>query len=330
MIQIIDGFNLQTSTPIDSRIVVANDAEKALITSTYAGLRIWQVDTNTPYFWDGVTDTWVSELDLVVTGNGTDNFIPKFKSSNPTEIEDSQISDNGTLVTIFNNLTVNSDVTANRFLGNLDSTYLTGTIGLDKIDNNNGSDGNVLQLVSNGTTLDPTWVDLTGIVIGTSNLTEQVNLSKVTTTNYYSFIIRDVAVNFTSSSNKINMDLYTYETELIISEVSNEMCILAHGGTKENPPYSFHTSKNVLGGIYYDNSVSVSDSNNQVGKFDSSGFKTIDGSESSPSISFIGDADTGIYRPSDNVMSFSTNGNETVRIDTNGFKTISTGLPSSL
>jgi len=78
----------------------------------------------------------------------------------------------------------------------------------------------------------------------------------------------------------------------------------------------------VLGGIYYDNSVSVSYSNNQVGKFDSSGFKTIDGSESSPSISFIDDADTGIYRPSDNVISFSTDGNETVRMDTDGFKTI--------
>ena len=321
MIQIIDGFNLQTPTPIDSRIVVANDTERLAITSTYAGLRIWQVDTNTPYFWDGGTDTWVSELDLVVTGQGTDNFIPKFKSSNPTEIEDSQISDNGNLVNISNDLKVSNEVTATTFLGNLDSSYLTGTIGLDKIDNN-GSDGDVLQLVSNGTTLDPTWVDLTGIVIGTSNLTEQVNLSKVTTTNYYSFIIRDVTTNFTSSSNKINMDLYTYETDLIISEDSTNMCILAHGGSKENPPYSFHASTIVLGGIYYDNSVSVSYSNTEVGRFDGSGFKTIYGSESSPSISFIDDADTGIYRPSDNVMSFSTNGNETVRMDTNGFKTI--------
>ena len=65
-------------------------------------------------------------MDLVVTGQGTDNFIPKFKSSNPTEIEDSKISDDGNLVNISNDLKVSNVVTATTFLGNLDSSYITG------------------------------------------------------------------------------------------------------------------------------------------------------------------------------------------------------------
>ena len=123
MIQIIDGFNLQTSTPIDSRIVVADDVKRLAITSTYHGLRVWEQDTNTPYFWDGVT--WVSELDLVVTGDGTTNFIPKFKSSSPTEIEDSQISDDGNLVTIDKNLTVSDELTFGTLIGDLNADNIT-------------------------------------------------------------------------------------------------------------------------------------------------------------------------------------------------------------
>jgi hypothetical protein len=321
MIQIIDGFNLQTPTPIDSRIVVSDDTERLAITSKYHGLRVWEQDTNTPYFWDG--STWVSELDLVVTGQGTDDFIPKFKSSNPTEIEDSQISDDGNLVNISNDLKVSNEVTATTFLGNLDSSYLTGTIGLDKISTVGGISDNVLRLVDISGVLVPQWVDISGISIGSSNSTEKVNLKKVVSTNYYSLIVRDTA-NTLNSTGGTNMDLFTYETDLIISEDSGGVCILAHQGSKDNPPYSFYdtTSNNILGGIYSDNSVSVSYSNTQVGRFDSSGFKTIDGSESSPSISFIDDTNTGIYRPSDDVISFSTDGNETVRMDTNGFKTI--------
>ena len=319
MIQIIDGFNLQTPTPIDSRIVVSDDTERLAITSKYHGLRVWEQDTNTPYFWDG--STWVSELDLVVTGQGTDNFIPKFKSSNPTEIEDSQISDDGSLVNISNDLKVSNEVTATTFLGNLDSSYLTGTIGLDKISTVGGISDNVLRLVDISGVLVTQWVDISGISIGSSNSTEKVNLKKVVSTNYYSLIVRDTA-NTLNSTGGTNMDLFTYETDLIISEDSGDVCILAHQGSKENPPYSFHSSNNILGGIYSDNSVSVSYQNIQVGRFDSSGFKTIDGSESSPSISFIDDTNTGIYRPSDNVISFSTDGNETVRMDVNGFKTI--------
>ena len=324
MIQIIDGFNLQTSTPIDSRIVVADDTERALITSTYPGLRIWQVDTNTPYFWDESTGTpaWKSELDLVVTGvdgNVTDGKIPKFTSINPTKIEDSQISDDGTTVTIDGILDVGGDLIFDgELIGDINADNITqGLLNLDRLYVGSGGVDDVLQIDITGV---PKFVSLSGISIGSSSTSNQVKLNDVNDSQYYRFILREESTTPLDNS----FDLYSYTTDLLLSQNSTSMCILAHGGSKENPPYSFYdtTSNNILGGIYSDNSISVSYGNTEVGRFDDSGFKTIYGSESSPSISFIGDMNTGIYRPLDNVISFSTDGNETVRMDTNGFKTI--------
>ena len=191
MIQIIDGFNLQTPTPIDSRIVVADDTERIAITSTYAGLRIWQVDTNTPYFWDESTGTpaWKSELDLVVTGvdgNVTDGKIPKFTSINPTKIEDSQISDDGSTVTIDGILDVTDDLTFGGNLnGDIDAVNITtGFLNLDRLDKGSGGVDDVLQINSSGI---PEFVSLAGISIGSSSTSNQVKLNNVTNTNYYKF-----------------------------------------------------------------------------------------------------------------------------------------------
>ena len=342
MIQIIDGFNLQTSTPIDSRIVVADDVKRLAITSTYHGLRVWEQDTNTPYFWDGVT--WVSELDLVVTGDGTTNFIPKFKSSSPTEIEDSQISDDGTLVTIDKNLTVSDELTFGTLIGDLNADNITsGSLNLERIYTTGANVNDVLRLDYDGSNLVAKWTDITGIVIGTSNVTEQVNLTKVTTTDRYSFIIRDIKDNLVGA--KTNMDLYTYETDLIISENSSKMCILAHGGTKENPPYSFYdtllptlSTPIITGGMYHTGDkliLSNRDSlNDLVDKLVIDKVAVTFGSygnysprirthqdptdSNEPSYTWWGNDTTGMYRPSAGVIGFSSNGDAQMKIDSNG------------
>ena len=348
MIQIIDGFNLQTSTPIDSRIVVADDVKRLAITSTYHGLRVWEQDTNTPYFWDGVT--WVSELDLVVTGDGTTNFIPKFKSSSPTEIEDSQISDDGNLVTIDKNLTVSDELTFGTLIGDLNADNITsGSLNLERIYTTGANVNDVLRLDYDGSNLVAKWTDITGIVIGTSNVTEQVNLTKVTTTDRYSFIIRDIKDNLVGT--KTNMGLYTYETDLIISENSSKMCILAHGGSKENPPYSFYdtalptlSTPTITGGMYHTGDkliLSNRDSlNDLVDKlvidkkavtFGSYGdysprIRTHQDPTNSaePSYTWWGNDTTGMYRPSNNAIGFCVGGgvsgvgNPILKIDLNG------------
>ena len=353
MIQIIDGFNLQTSTPIDSRIVVADDTERLAITSTYAGLRIWQVDTNTPYFWDESTGTpaWKSELDLVVTGDGTTNYIPKFKSSNPTEIEDSQIFDDGNLVTIDKSLTVGDDLTFGNLIGDLNADNITsGSLSLDRIYTDSGNSGDVLRLEIDGSDLVAKWTDISGIVIGTSNITEQVNLTKINTTSRYSFIIRDISDTL-STSTKTNMDLFTYETDLIISEYSNHVCILAHQGSKENPPYSFYdtslptaSTPTITGGMYHtgdklilsnrDNSSVLVDKlviDKKAVTFGSYGdysprIRTHQDPTNSaePSYTWWGNDTTGMYRPDDNVIGFCVGGgvsgvgNPIMKIDLDG------------
>ena len=355
MIQIIDGFNLQTPTPIDSRIVVADDFERLAITSTYAGLRVWQVDTNTPYFWDTLTNPstpdWKSELDLVVTGDGTTNFIPKFKSSNPTEIEDSQISDDGNLVTIDKSLTVGDDLTFGNLIGDLNADNITsGSLSLDRIYTDSGSSGDVLRLEIDGSDLVAKWTDISGIVIGTSNITEQVNLTKINTTSRYSFIIRDISDTL-SISTKTNMDSFTYETDLIISEHSGDVCILAHKGTKENPPYSFYdttlstsSTPTITGGMYHTGDkliLSNRDSLNilvdklvidkKAVTFGSYGsysprIRTHQDPTNSaePSYTWWGNDTTGMYRPDDNVIGFCVGGgvsgvgNPIMKIDLDG------------
>ena len=150
MIQIIDGFNLQTSTPIDSRIVVADDTERMAITYLYHGLRVWQLSDNTPWFYDG--SDWISELDLVVTGGGSENSIPKFETTgSPSKLIDSQISDDGSKVSIVNKLEVGGDL---KFIGTLDGDLnaekiTQGKLGLEYLDND-GNEGDVLLLDSFG------------------------------------------------------------------------------------------------------------------------------------------------------------------------------------
>ena len=265
MIQIIDGFNLQTSTPIDSRIVVANDTERLAITSVYPGLRVWQVDNNTPYFWDTLTNPgtpdWKSELDLVVTGvdgDVTDGVIPKFSSIDPIQIKDSimvESIDSGVPeITINGNLDVNQDLTfGGELFGNINANNITtGHLNLNRLNVGSAGAGFVLQINSSN---EPEFVSLSGISIGSSATSDQVKLSDVANTNYYKFTLREDNTTTLGTSTS-NFGLYSYTTDLLLSQSSNSMCILAHGGSKENPPYSFYdtTSTNpygILGGMYY-------------------------------------------------------------------------------
>jgi microcystin-dependent protein len=257
MIQIIDGFNLQTATPIDSRIVVADEDERLAITSAYPGLRVWQVDTSTPYFWDTVTDTgmpdWKSELDLVVTGSGNTDSIPRFETTgSPSKLIDSQISDDGSKVSIVNNLEVGGDL---KVTGVLDSDLNADRINEGKLDlqylDNDGSEGDVLLLDTSGI---PTWDSVKNISIGTSETTNQVKIEPITLDREYRIILSDTNDTLTGSS---DLALSSYDNNLVIkqSTSSSDVCILAHGGTKENPPYSFYdtttSTATPLGGMYY-------------------------------------------------------------------------------
>lgn len=265
MIQIIDGFNLQTATPIDSRIVVADEDERLAITSAYPGLRVWQLDTSTPYFWDTLTDPvmpdWKSELDLVVTGSGNTDSIPRFETTgSPSKLIDSQISDDGSKVSIVNKLEVGGDL---KVTGELDSDLNAdrindGKLQLEYLDNG-GSSGNLLLLDTSGT---PTWGDVGNISIGTSDTTSQVKIEPIIDSKEYRIILSDTNDTLTGLS---DLALSSYANGLLIKKTTaSDVCILSKGGSETNPPYSFYdgvttTPATPLGGMYYgDDSIGFS------------------------------------------------------------------------
>ena len=347
MIQIIDGFKLQTSTPIDSRIVVADDTERTSMSNKYHGLRVWQVDTNIPYFWNGTQ--WESELDLVVTGSGSINNVPKFSSTTPSILTDSQISDDGTTVYISNNLSVGNNITFSGDLnGDLNAdNILFGSLDLDRLNTSSAGTDYVLQY--DGTS--PEWVDLNSISIGTSTNTSSIKVVNVTSSDKYSLILR----NKTSTLGNF-LPLYSYTSDLFFSEQSGSMCILAPDGSVGNPPYSFDGDTNT--GMYRpsDSAIGFSSNGNETVRMDTNGFKTILGSVTNPSISSFGTKDviigggpsvstqnfedTGFYfnsnyyGPSAGIVKqlyFATNGNNILSLNKNGMNIYTTGtnmLPS--
>lgn len=121
-IQIIDNFSLNAERPIDNRFVVGPGnfySDKNDITNKYEGLRIWDLNDNFPYVWNGTS--WISENTLGISGSGAVNRVAKFTSSNV--IANSQIFDNGTNVGIgtttpTNKLSVNGNLSATNFIGN--------------------------------------------------------------------------------------------------------------------------------------------------------------------------------------------------------------------
>ena len=192
-IQIIDNFSLNTNKPIDNRFVVGGGnfySDKDDITHKYEGLRIWDLNDNLPYVWDGTQ--WISENTLGISGTGTPDRIPKFITTN--SIGDSQIFDNGTNVGIgtttpTNKLSVNGNVSATNFIGNgsqlssLNATNITsGTLSLNIL--TQGLNGRILQ--TNGTTAD--WVTQSSLSVGSATNATNVNIISDATSNNNRYI----------------------------------------------------------------------------------------------------------------------------------------------
>ena len=84
IINIVDGFKLGASTPIDDRIVAANSIVRNSITYKYNGLKVFQLDNRVEYIWNSGTSVW----DLEPSGNvntaatATVRNIPLFSGTN--------------------------------------------------------------------------------------------------------------------------------------------------------------------------------------------------------------------------------------------------------
>ena len=77
-IQIITGFTVNNSTPLDNRIVASGAAARNSIPYKYTGLRVFDTSNNRSYYYNGVTFS----AEITDQVSGTAGYVPVFTSQN--------------------------------------------------------------------------------------------------------------------------------------------------------------------------------------------------------------------------------------------------------
>ena len=197
-IQIIDGFQVNVASPIDSRIVASGSAARNAIPYKYHGLRVFDISNNIPYVWNG--SSWVSENASSIAGSGTLNYIPLYtdvsvisnsylyQDFDNEDIRTSDIGSGDGLVQISPHGTV---LASNGFYGpaygitNINANQITaGTLALNRL--TNGSTGWLLS----GGSGQPVYVNPTQITVGTASVATQSSITNTTsnTNNFVTFV----------------------------------------------------------------------------------------------------------------------------------------------
>ena len=68
-ISIITNFDVNENVPIDSRIVASNSTVRTNIQYKYEGLKVYQLDNQQSYIWDGFN--WRVEYNGIYGGSGS-------------------------------------------------------------------------------------------------------------------------------------------------------------------------------------------------------------------------------------------------------------------
>jgi hypothetical protein len=105
-IEITTGFNINAPVPIDDRLVKGNTSSMDNIEYKYDGLRVFNKETGQYSHWYG--GTWSGEYGIR-SSEATQGYIPKFSSTDGLTVSNSNITDNGSDVKIFDNITMNND-----------------------------------------------------------------------------------------------------------------------------------------------------------------------------------------------------------------------------
>jgi len=279
--QIIDGFQLNASRPIDDRIVTAGTASRDAIVWKYNGLRVYDTDAKQPYVWNGTA--WVSENSTSVTifGNTTAGYIPKFNTST-SQLTNSLIQETANGIKILAGsgtqpnvkLDVTGIVQATGFKGsgnaltNINAANIVGSIPVSSIANFIGSSTNDVYVIRSGAAT-PQWQklsDLPASAIPSPVLFRQVTASRP----FY------LAFGSTSST---GTTLAYYQTS---------------GGDA----------------LRFIPRVNSSSEGAQL--------QIPNGSEANPSLAFSTNPNTGIYRLGWNILGLSVNGREKLRATEQG------------
>lgn len=302
---IIDNFHVNTDLPIDSRFTVGGvDSfyqNKNDIEHKYSGLRIWDLNDNIPYYWNGTA--WVNENSIGVSSDSSSavNFLSKF-TSGVTVIGKSLLYENpatnhiglgisgGAILpnTTASGVVVSTALYGLHVAGNIrTSNYFIGNgLYITSLNATNVNSGLLdiryishLQSGSLSTTILPgsyilsntaqvngvSWVATSTISVGTASNANNVNIVSETTstTNHY--------LTFVQSTGSVPVKINSTKIQF---QPNNGQLFLSDGSVSQ-PVYSFLNSTNT--GFYYNNSVDstqnlfVGVAGNEIARFNSNG-----------------------------------------------------------
>lgn len=295
-IQIIDNFEVNTQKPIDNRFVVGGTSSfyqtRYQIVNTYTGLRIWDLNDNLPYVYDGAT--WSSETSATtIQGVGTIGYLPKFNTSN--SIINSQLFEhsNGTLVVgttsagttgfpigpnsyingtkfvVDGHIRVNSGYTyygSGSNLIQLNASNITlGSLALARISTSGSSNGMILSRDAST----PIWRSPSDLTVGTAS-----NATNLSITNETSISAHYLMFSSVTSGNTNAKVVSTSTGGIKVKPGSSQILLPTYW---QNPPAPALPTSSAYGA-------------NQ------------------PPYSFSGDDNTGIYSGGSDNLSFSTGG----------------------
>lgn len=283
-IVIVDDFQMNANKPIDNRIVVGSQSfykNKNSIDNKYNGLRIWDLNDNIPYYWNGAT--WSSENAIGVIVDSTPvnksevSYIPKF-TSGATIIGKSKIYDNvvnigigvtGSAIVTNSTTTINLGLALNQN-ANETGLHVAGNIRTNRhfigngeyIQNINAS--NINGGVGAGGRLGIQWIQSkAGSVLNTDYVL--INKNSVNTWEDFSAKVNSVIsvsnINITDDTTSTTDKLLTFvsstgnspinvsTTKLKFRPLTGQLFL--SDGSSTSPVYSFLNSLNT--GMYYDN-----------------------------------------------------------------------------
>lgn len=246
MINIIDGFYLGKSTPIDSRIVASGSAARNAITYKYEGLRVYDTSDETPYVW--MNNSWQYENQNGVAAVGTTvSYIPLLTSTNVLGNSVVYQSLSGKIgintTTPAYTLDVNGHIKAGSgFVGdgsnitNINVSSVSGTLPLANL--TNGSSNYILV----GGATSPTYTNPSNFTIGRSD-NAKINTENSSSTEHYLIFTTGSGGNYAPlKSNSTYLKFYPNKGKLFLNSSGDAASPVLAIGSSGTGLYKYSTN----------------------------------------------------------------------------------------
>ena len=277
--QIIDGFTINASQPIDDRLVTSGTASRNAIVYKYNGLRVYDILANQPYVWNGTIWTSENSNSVTITLPTTTGYIPVFNGT-------SQIT---------NSLISQIPGTTGKYVNIATGNFPEYTLKVDGIVRAGGFKGSGQDLFN-----------IPGSAISTPI---DVNKIKPTTATDGVYILKSGAATpeWVKLSTIPSSDIPSAAPKLDFQTLDSTAQYVSFGATSGEYKYYQTTGGDAFKFIPRINGVS-----------EGAQLQVPNGSEAYPSVAFSTNNNTGIYRAGWNILGISVAGKEKMRLTETG------------